>query len=125
MPSAGPDSAAVRALDACDRDDFLLAVLFPRLAGLRLHQVEDTGEAVVISASCRAASASCPLCGQESSRVHGRYRRLVAAGRPVLVSLQVRRFRCRQWSCPRATFAEQAEGITWAAYAAGISGRQR
>ena len=48
--------------------------------------------------------------------MHGRYRRLVADGaassRPVLVSLQVRRFRCRQWSCPRVTFAEQAEGIT-------------
>jgi transposase len=35
-----------------------------------------------------------------------------AGGRPVLVSLQVRRFRCRQWSCPRVTFAEQAQGIT-------------
>ena len=48
--------------------------------------------------------------------MHGRYWRLVAdgaaGGRPVLVSLQVRRFRCRQWSCPRVTFAEQAEGIT-------------
>ena len=48
--------------------------------------------------------------------MHGRYRRLVAdgaaGGRPVLVSLQVRRFRCPQWSCPRVTFAEQAEGIT-------------
>jgi len=49
-------------------------------------------------------------------QVHGRYWRLVAdgaaGGRPVLVSLQVRRFRCRQWSCPRVTFAEQAGGIT-------------
>ena len=48
--------------------------------------------------------------------MHGRYWRLVAdgaaGGRPVLVSLQVRRFRCRQWSCPRVTFTEQAEGIT-------------
>jgi transposase len=116
IPSAGPASAAVRALDVSDQDDFLLTVLFPHLAGLRVHRVEDTGEAVVISASCRAASASCPLCGQESSRVHGGYRRLVAdgaaGGRPVLVSLQVRRFRCRHWSCPRVTFAEQAEGIT-------------
>jgi transposase len=116
MPSAGPDSGAVRALDVCDQDDFLLAVLFPHLAGLRVHRVEDAGDTVVISASCRAATASCPLCGQESSRVHGRYWRLVAdgaaGGRPVLVSLQVRRFRCRQWSCPRVTFAEQAQGIT-------------
>jgi transposase len=90
--------------------------LFPHLAGLRVHRVEEAGEAVVISASCRAATASCPRCGQESSRVHGRYWRLVAdgaaGGRPVLLSLQARRFRCRQWSCPQVTFAEQAEGVT-------------
>jgi hypothetical protein len=33
-------------------------------------------------------------------------------GRPVLIALRVRRFRCQQFSCPRITFAEQAEGLT-------------
>jgi transposase len=54
---------------------------------------------VVIVASCRAEAACCPRCGQESARVHGGYARLVtdgaAGGRPVLIVLQVRRFRCR------------------------------
>ena len=91
-------------------------MLFPHLAGLCVDRVEDTGAAVVICASCQAASACCPRCGQESSRVHGRYSRVVAdgaaGGRPVLIALRVRRFRCAQPSCPQITFAEQAEGLT-------------
>lgn len=94
----------------------LLVMLFPELAGLRVHGVEDTGNAVVISASCQAASARCPRCGQESSQVHGGYSRVVtdgaAGGWPVLIALRVRRFRCRQLSCPQITFAEQAQGLT-------------
>jgi transposase len=35
-----------------------------------------------------------------------------AAGRPVLIVLQVRRFRCRNPQCPAVTFAEQAEGVS-------------
>ena len=91
-------------------------MLFPHLRGLRVGQVEDTGDAVVIRASCRAAQARCPLCGAVSSRVHGGYARMVAdgaaGGRPVLIALSVRRFRCPEPSCPKATFAEQAEGVS-------------
>jgi hypothetical protein len=43
-------------------------------------------------------------------------RRVVAdgavGGRPVLIALRVRRFRCQQPSCPEVTFAGQAEGLT-------------
>jgi len=35
-----------------------------------------------------------------------------AAGRPVLISLRVRRFRCGQDRCPAVTFAEQADGLS-------------
>jgi transposase len=113
MPPAGPATAA---WEAADQADVPLAMLFPQLAGLHVDRVEDTGEAVVISASCQAASACCPRCGQQSSRVHGGYPRLVAdgaaGGRPVLIALRVRRFRCQQPSCPQVTFAEQAAGFT-------------
>ena len=116
MPPARPASAAVRAWKVSGQGEGLLALLFPHLAVLRVDRVEDTGDAVVIFASCRAASASCPRCGQESSRVHGGYSRVVAdgaaGGRPVLIALRVRRFRCQQPSCPQITFAEQAEGLT-------------
>src|ERR1017187_6164788 len=64
----------------------------------------------------RAAQAQCPACGAVSSRVHGGYGRVVAdgaaGGRPVLIALSVRRFRCPESSCPKVTFAEQAEGVT-------------
>ena len=91
-------------------------MLFPHLGGLRVEQVEDTGDAVVIRARRRASHARCPACGAVSSRVHGGYARVVAdgaaGGRPVLIVLSVRLFRCPQSWCPKATFAGQAEGVT-------------
>jgi hypothetical protein len=48
--------------------------------------------------------------------VHGGYARTVAdgaaGGRPVLIILRVRRFRCRNPECPAVTFAGQAEGVS-------------
>ena len=48
--------------------------------------------------------------------MHGGYARMVAdgavGGRPVLIVLQVRRFRCRNPECPAVTFAEQAGGVS-------------
>jgi transposase len=115
MPLAAPASAPAGTCEVSGREG-LLVLLFPHLAGLRVDRVDDTGTAVVIFGSCRAESASCPRCGQESSRVHGAYSRVVAdgaaGGRPVLITLRVRRFRCQQLSCPQVTFAEQAEGLT-------------
>ena len=116
MPSAGAVTVAGRVLEVSGQGEELLFMLFPHLRGLRVGQVEDTGDAVVIRASCRAAQARCPLCGAVSSRVHGGYARVVAdgaaGGRPVLIALSVRRFRCPEPSCPKATFAEQAEGVS-------------
>jgi hypothetical protein len=70
---------------------------------------------VVIRACCRAAQARCPAFGTVSWRVHGAYGRVVAdgaaGGRPVLIALSVRRFRCPDRSCAKATFAEQAGGV--------------
>jgi transposase len=117
MLPAGPVSSAARVVwDVSEQGQALLAVLFPHLAGLRVHRVEDIGEAVMIAASCRAGSASCPRCGQASAQVHGGYGRTVAdgaaGGRPVLIVLQVRRFRCQNPGCPAVTFAEQARGLS-------------
>ena len=108
--------AAALVVDVSGEGGELLALLFPQLAGLRVSRVEDTGDAVVISASCTARSGCCPACGSVSARVHGGYSRTVAdgaaGGRPVLVLLRVARFRCVNPSCPRATFAVQADGLT-------------
>jgi transposase len=117
MLPAGPASPAARVVwDVSEQGQALLAVLFPHLAGLRVHRVEDAGVAVMIAASCRADSACCPRCGLESAQVHGGYARTVAdgaaGGRPVLIVLRVRRFRCRNPQCPAVTFAEQAAGLS-------------
>jgi zinc-finger of transposase IS204/IS1001/IS1096/IS1165 len=116
MPSEGAASVPCRAWDVSEAGESLLAALFPHLAGLRVHRVEDAGRAVVISASCRGGQACCPRCGAASARVHGGYTRMVAdgaaGGRPVLIALRVRRFRCLQEGCPAVTFAEQAEGVS-------------
>ncbi|MEU9015952.1 ISL3 family transposase, partial [Streptomyces sp. NPDC048479] len=70
-----------------------------------------------LHATTNSRSAACPSCGAVSASVHSRYlRRLdeaAAAGRQVVVELQVRRFRCRQPGCPKATFAEQVPGLTF------------
>jgi transposase len=112
MPPATSSCSAVGPVEVSEEGEKLLALLFPHLSGLRVHQVDDTGDAVVISAS----SARCPRCGSASSRVHGGYWRLVAdgaaGGRPVLVALRVRRFRCQQPACPAGTFTAQEDGVT-------------
>ena len=116
MPPAGAAIAPRLVWDVSEQGESLLTALFPHLSGLRVHRVEDIGHAVVISASCRAGGACCPRCGQESARVHGGYSRVLAdgaaGGRPVLIVLQVRRFRCGSPQCPAVTFAEQAGGLS-------------
>jgi hypothetical protein len=88
MPSASVSCSAIGPVEVSEEGGKLLAVLFPHLSGLRMHQVEDTADAVVISVSSVASPARCPRCGAASSRVHGGYWRFVADGatgvRPVL-----------------------------------------
>jgi len=111
-----PSGPAACVLNVSEEGQKLLTLLFPQLAGLKVHRIEDTGDAVVITASCTASSGSCPACGSGSARVHGGYSRTVAdgaaGGRPVRIILRVLRFLCTCPSCPKATFALQANGLT-------------
>ncbi|MFI1855085.1 ISL3 family transposase [Streptomyces sp. NPDC020480] len=70
-----------------------------------------------MTASAAARSGQCPGCGMHSQRVHDRYRRRLAdvaiGGRATTINLSVRRFRCEQPSCPRRTFVEQVDGLTF------------
>jgi transposase len=90
-------------------------VLLPHLAGVQVEQVSRSGRLVRVSARTTAASATCPGCGTLSRRVHSRYeRRLLdtaVGGSEVVICLVVRRFRCLAASCPKATFAEQVDGL--------------
>jgi transposase len=71
---------------------------------------------VLIEASAAGSSATCPGCGTESVRVHGRYQRSLRdtplGGAPVVIRLRIRRFLCTAADCGRRTFAEQIDGLT-------------
>ncbi|GAA4923242.1 transposase family protein [Nonomuraea thailandensis] len=92
------------------REVGLLYILFPRLRGLVLDQVEDLGGRLRIAARTAAELVACRGCGTPSARVHDRcWRRLqdlACGGRPVQVELEVRRFICGNPACLVATFAE-------------------
>jgi len=93
----------------------LLRLLFPHLGGLQVGGVEDSGNAVLITARACEAEASCRQCGVPSARVHSRYRRrlddLAAGGRAVMIDLEVRRFFCGNAACGLRTFAEQVPAV--------------
>jgi transposase len=81
--------------------------------GLVIQRVEFDVSEISAIARARSASASCPLCGRTSTRIHSRYERcladLPAHGRRVRIRLVVRRFRCSEAHCQRKIFAERFE----------------
>jgi transposase len=81
--------------------------------GLAIQRVEFDASEISAIARARSASASCPLCGRTSTRIHSRYEQcladLPAHGRRVRIRLVVRRFRCSEARCQRKNFAERFE----------------
>src|SRR6476646_4259671 len=85
-------------------------LLFP-MPGCHLENVgRDGAGGLVISARGVARAGRCPGCHRPSRSVHSRYRRRLADlpsfAATTTLTLQVRRFYCRNPSCPRRTFAE-------------------
>ncbi len=98
----------------------MLTRLLPLIpAGLAVVGVVSTADHVVITSSPHQPSAACPACAQVSQRLHSRYQRTLAdlpwQGRPVVLQVQARRFRCLNPSCARQTFAERLAGAPAAA----------
>ncbi|WP_329303912.1 ISL3 family transposase [Streptomyces sp. NBC_00659] len=97
-------------------DVLLQNLWFHQVQSVVIENVVPDGELVAVRARAVAERAVRPACGTLSSRVHSRYVRRLAdssvGGRPVLIELQVRRFRCGQRLCRQATFAEQVDGLT-------------
>ena len=89
--------------------------LLPTGAGLVLEQVQLYGEVVHLFVHLEASGACCPTCTCWSEAFHSGYERSIAdlpmADRQVVVHLEVRRFRCRQPTCPRKTFVEQVPAL--------------
>jgi hypothetical protein len=73
LPPAGAATAASRVLEVSGPGEELLLMLFPRLRGLRILRVEDTGEAVAIRGVLPGCMRSVPVVrggvGQDPWRV--------------------------------------------------------
>ncbi|WXH43010.1 transposase family protein [Streptomyces netropsis] len=97
-------------------DALLQDLWFGQTNDVVIENIDTDDESVVIRARAHGLQAACPSCGVLSDRVHSRYVRRLAdspvGGRPVVIASHVRRFRCREGTCPRATFAEQISGLT-------------
>src|SRR5215218_5766547 len=89
--------------------------LLPKVPGLQLKNIAIDAKTVSLSVASIRLSASCPLCGHKTARLHSHYRRTVAdlpwGGRSVRLSLLVRRFRCSAPACPRRIFAERLASV--------------
>jgi zinc-finger of transposase IS204/IS1001/IS1096/IS1165/Transposase len=88
-----------------------LASLLPDPAAFRFLYVAWEEDHLVIDLTPCCKRAAWPLCARRSKHIHGHYVRLVrdlpCGGRPVLLRLHVRRFRCQNQHCPRQVFCER------------------
>ena len=71
----------------------------------------DLAEPIHVLVVTNSKSATCPHCGRISRRVHSVYHRtlrdLACAGRPLIVHITVRRFRCTSVRCKTKVFCER------------------
>jgi transposase len=87
---------------------------------VRLTKVTMETDYVLLQLTTTAPAACCPCCAVPSSSVHSRYQRRLAdlpwGTRPVRIQLTVRKWLCRNPSCPRRIFTERVPELV-AAYA--------
>ena len=78
---------------------------------LVIEQISQEERHFIVSVRSTASLARCPLCATPSESIHSHYQRTVAdlpcAGQLVILKLTVRRFFCRNSTCPRAIFTER------------------
>lgn len=82
---------------------------------IRVEAVTATAEFITLALASTRSEATCPLCQEVAHTIHSRYERslgdLPCCGKALRIRLQVRRFVCRQASCPRRLFAERRPDI--------------
>ena len=85
--------------------------LLPKVPGLKLVDATIDAESVSFTLTSTSLPATCPVCGQRTTRLHSHYGRTVAdlpwSGRRVRLFLNARKFRCPQKGCPRKVFTER------------------
>ena len=80
-------------------------------SGLYVENVDHFDNTLHFYCRSSAPSGVCTYCGNKSKQVHSRYQRVVndlsILGREVLLTLEVRKFFCKNANCSKKTFAEQ------------------
>jgi transposase len=97
-------------LFSTDHLDELIEWLMPASLGLRVHQLIVAPDELTLVVASSRSEACCPVCGQQTSRVHSRYLRTLqdlAWGQlRVQLRVQVHRFFCQNPCCGRKIFTE-------------------
>lgn len=92
----------------------------PLPEGLVLEKVSMLHGQLTVFVRSIAPSSACPLCLQPATRIHSRYRRMLAdvpsGGHVVVLFLPVRKFFCLSAQCPRKLFTERLADLAlpWA-----------
>lgn len=88
----------------------LTSILSRLSSAMAVVQLSTQDDQVIVEAVGTTAKGVCPGCGAPSAQIHSRYIRVLEdfplADCHVLWKVQVRRFRCREKTCPRRTFVE-------------------
>src|SRR5712691_7064622 len=100
----------------------VLARLFPDATLLHLEacEVDETAAQLTLRVQSTQTSAPCPLCATPARRIHSDYGRTLAdlpwAQYRVSLQLRVRKWLCRNRSCPRRIFTERLPRVAapWA-----------
>lgn len=78
--------------------------------GFALDTMKETAQGIEIHAHAVRSEALCPVCGAASNSIHSHYTRMLrdlpCSIYAVGLVLSLRRFRCRNATCTRQTFAE-------------------
>src|SRR5258708_7210644 len=80
-----------------------------------MKTIQVSEQTILVHLQAVSPTAPCPHCGTPGSRVHSRYQRSIvdmAVGkRRLLLKLLVRKWICRETSCPQRIFAERFPGL--------------
>ncbi|MAT42435.1 MAG: hypothetical protein CL609_08850 [Anaerolineaceae bacterium] len=81
------------------------------LVGFTVMNTFNQNGTQIIEAQTEQTSARCPVCQQQSSRIHSYYFRrpqdLPICDKNVILILRMRRLRCINKNCTRSTFSEE------------------
>jgi transposase len=89
----------------------LARALLPKIPNLKVEQIEQEGDVILLALRLTNSTARCPNCHRAAKRIHSYYRRRIAdlpwGSYLVRLHLRIRKFFCLFPSCVRRIFAER------------------